>query len=58
MAQGSTGFSKEEIDALMEVLDMGIGFDIQGPLGRAYRKLYAVQQRLKAAEEWKATRGW
>lgn len=47
MAQGSTGFSKQEIDALMEVLDAaGIGFEIQDPLGVAYLKLYRVQQRL------------
>ena len=44
MAQGSTGFSKQEIDALMKVLDeCGIGFDIQDPLGVAYLKLCGMR---------------
>ena len=47
MAKGSTGFSKSEIDAMMEVLD-GQGWEIQydGPFWRAYHKLKGVQRRL------------
>jgi hypothetical protein len=46
MAQGSTGFSKEEIDALMFVLDRSDFSGTGSAMMRAYRKLVGVQRRL------------
>ena len=52
MAQGSTGFSKQEIDALMDVIGhpndwpQGHSHEWELAIMRAYRKLQGVQKRL------------
>jgi hypothetical protein len=49
MAQGSTGFSKQEIDALMLIINAALDDrdgDLRGPAWRAYLKLVGVQQRM------------
>lgn len=58
MARGSTGFSLEEIEELMIVLDRASFSGTGEAAMRAYEKLCGVRDRLNAAVEWKATRGW
>ena len=60
MAQGSTGFSKREIEALMAYMPHPNDVDtrLRPDYTAAYLKLSGVQQRLIEAAIWKDTRGW
>ena len=59
MAQGSTGFSKQEIDALMEAIHESWTVSLmEGPVLHAYLKLKGVQDRLQSVEDWKKAGGW
>ena len=61
MAQGSTGFSKREIEAVMGHIphpDALQGSPLWADYVVAYDKLVGVQQRLIDAQIWKETRGW